>query len=58
MRPMPTRSGWLMLGVFADVRPAATMVVVAGLIDPAMLVEVEVTAWVGEPDRTSGSVPR
>ncbi len=40
--------------VFADVRPAATMVVVAGLIDPAMLVEVEVTAWVGEPGRTSG----
>jgi enamine deaminase RidA (YjgF/YER057c/UK114 family) len=44
--------------VFADVRPAATMVVVAGLIDPAMLVEVELTAWVGEPGRTSGSVPR
>ncbi len=41
-------------GVFGDVRPAATMVVVAGLIDPAMLVEVEVTAWVSEPDRTSG----
>jgi enamine deaminase RidA (YjgF/YER057c/UK114 family) len=34
-------------GVFADLRPAATMVVVAGLIDPAMLVEVELTAWVG-----------
>ena len=31
--------------VFADIRPAATMVVVAGLIDPAMLVEVELTAW-------------
>jgi enamine deaminase RidA (YjgF/YER057c/UK114 family) len=44
--------------VFADVRPAATMVVVAGLIDPAMLVEVELTAWVGEPDRTSGSATR
>jgi enamine deaminase RidA (YjgF/YER057c/UK114 family) len=27
------------------VRPAATMVVVAGLIDPQMLVEVELTAW-------------
>jgi enamine deaminase RidA (YjgF/YER057c/UK114 family) len=40
-------------GVFADIRPAATMVVVAGLIDPAMLVEVEVTAWVGEPGRTN-----
>jgi len=34
--------------VFADIRPAATMVVVAGLIDPAMLVEVELTAWVAE----------
>jgi enamine deaminase RidA (YjgF/YER057c/UK114 family) len=44
--------------VFADVRPAATMVVVAGLIDPAMLVEVEVTAWADEPGRTSGSAPR
>ncbi len=44
--------------VFADVRPAATMVVVAGLIDPAMLVEVEVTAWVDQPGRTSESAPR
>ena len=33
--------------VFGSIRPAATMVVVAGLIDPAMLVEVELTAWVG-----------
>ena len=33
--------------VFGRVRPVATMVVVAGLIDPAMLVEVELTAWVG-----------
>ena len=33
--------------LFGDVRPAATMVVVAGLVDPAMLVEVELTAWVG-----------
>jgi enamine deaminase RidA (YjgF/YER057c/UK114 family) len=31
--------------VFGDIRPAATMVVVAGLIDPTMLVEVELTAW-------------
>ncbi len=31
--------------VFGDIRPAATMVVVAGLVDPAMLVEVELTAW-------------
>lgn len=33
--------------VFGRVRPVATMVVVAGLIDPAMLVEVELTAWAG-----------
>jgi enamine deaminase RidA (YjgF/YER057c/UK114 family) len=33
--------------VFAEIRPAATMVVVAALIDPAMLVEVELTAWAG-----------
>lgn len=32
-------------GVFGTVRPVATMVVVAGLLDPAMLVEVELTAW-------------
>ena len=30
--------------VFADVRPAATAVVVAGLIDPTLLVEIEVDA--------------
>lgn len=32
---------------FADVRPAATMVLVAGLIDAEMLVEVEIEAQVG-----------
>ncbi len=32
--------------VFADIRPAATMVV-AGLIKPEMLVEIEVTAFKG-----------
>jgi len=32
---------------FAEVRPAATMVLVAGLIDEEMLVEVEVEARVG-----------
>jgi len=31
---------------FADVRPAATMVVVAGLIDERMLVEIELEAVV------------
>ena len=32
---------------FARVRPAATMVEVKALIDPAMLVEIEVEAYVG-----------
>ena len=32
--------------VFADIRPAATMVV-AGLIRPEMLIEIEVTAFKG-----------
>ena len=30
--------------VFAEVRPAATAVIVAGLIDPSLLVEIEVDA--------------
>lgn len=34
---------------FRDVRPAATLVQVSGLVDPEMLVEIEVEAIVGEP---------
>jgi enamine deaminase RidA (YjgF/YER057c/UK114 family) len=34
---------------FADIRPAATAVIVAGLLDPAWLVEIEVEAVL--PDR-------
>ena len=30
--------------VFGDVRPASTMVVVAGLLDPAWMVEIEADA--------------
>jgi enamine deaminase RidA (YjgF/YER057c/UK114 family) len=33
--------------VFADVRPAATMIVVAGLLDPRWKVEIEAEAVVG-----------
>lgn len=33
--------------VFRDIRPAATMVQVARLIDPDMLVEIEADAYVG-----------
>jgi enamine deaminase RidA (YjgF/YER057c/UK114 family) len=37
--------------VFGEVRPAATMVQVAGLVDPAHLVEIEVDAIVDDsPD--------
>ncbi len=34
--------------VFADIRPASSLIGVAGLIDPRMLVEVEVEAFRGE----------
>lgn len=30
---------------FRDVRPASTMVEVSGLVDPAMMVEIEADAW-------------
>jgi len=33
---------------FGDIRPAATMVEVSALVDPAMLVEIEVDAHVGD----------
>ena len=36
--------------VFGDVRPATSMVEVAALIDPKMLVEVEAVAWTGSTD--------
>lgn len=35
---------------FRDVRPAATMVEVNGLVDPDMLVEIEVDAVIAGPD--------
>jgi enamine deaminase RidA (YjgF/YER057c/UK114 family) len=34
-------------GLLGDVRPAATMIVVNGFIDPRMLVEIELTGWTG-----------
>ncbi|HEX6887042.1 MAG TPA: Rid family hydrolase [Candidatus Nanopelagicales bacterium] len=36
--------------VLGDVRPAATMVGIAGLVDPQMLVEVELVAWHPDDD--------
>ncbi|MEQ8674334.1 MAG: RidA family protein [Aggregatilineales bacterium] len=33
---------------FRDIRPAATMVEVSGLIDPTMLIEIEVEAYIHE----------
>lgn len=38
--PVATAHG----AVFGEVRPAATLVIVAGLIDPSLLVEIEVDA--------------
>jgi enamine deaminase RidA (YjgF/YER057c/UK114 family) len=35
--------------VFAEVRPAATMVVVAGLLDPRWRVEIEAEAVLDQP---------
>ncbi|HEU4349974.1 MAG TPA: Rid family hydrolase [Actinoplanes sp.] len=32
--------------IFSAVRPAASLLIVAGLLDPDMLVEVEVEAWI------------
>ncbi|MEO3783519.1 RidA family protein [Actinocorallia sp. B10E7] len=34
--------------LFGDVRPASSLLLVAGLIDPRMLVEVEVDAYAGD----------
>jgi enamine deaminase RidA (YjgF/YER057c/UK114 family) len=43
--------------VFADVRPATSLVAVSGLVDPAMLVEIEAEAVVGarvvQPERSA-----
>jgi enamine deaminase RidA (YjgF/YER057c/UK114 family) len=36
--------------IFGTIRPAATMVGVSGLVQPQMLVEVEVVAWRPEDD--------
>jgi enamine deaminase RidA (YjgF/YER057c/UK114 family) len=42
--------------VFCDIRPAATMVVVAGLLHPDHLVEVEVEAYLGGRPGTVGDL--
>ena len=34
--------------IFGDVRPAATMVIVAGLLDPRWKVEIEAEAYIGD----------
>lgn len=43
--------------VLGDVRPAATMVEVSALIDPAMLVEIEVDAYVDGTGANGGNDP-
>lgn len=40
--------------VFGEIKPAATMVEVRSLIDPELLVEIELTAWVMEQGAESG----
>jgi enamine deaminase RidA (YjgF/YER057c/UK114 family) len=40
---------------FREIRPAATMVAVSALVDPDMLVEIEVDAIVGDKTGNSGS---
>lgn len=37
--------------VFAEIRPAATLVQISALVEPALLVEIEVDAVVGEAGR-------
>lgn len=44
--------------VFGDVRPASTMVVVAALLDPRWLVEVEMDAVVGRTGLSSATTDR
>ncbi|NBM16293.1 RidA family protein [Streptomyces sp. GC420] len=41
------------LELFGSVRPAATLVVVSGFVDPRVLVEVELEAFRGLPGRSS-----
>lgn len=43
---------------FASVRPASTMIVVVGLLDPRWLIEVELDAIVGEPGLNPSGSPR
>jgi enamine deaminase RidA (YjgF/YER057c/UK114 family) len=43
--------------VFASIRPVATLVVVRALVDPELLVEIEVDAYVPTPSRTPGGTP-
>jgi len=42
---------------FQDVRPACTLAVVAGLVDPEMLVEIEAEAVVGRDPNRASSTP-
>lgn len=44
--------------IFAAIRPASTMIVVAGLLDPRWLVEVEIDAIVDAPGDPSGTSAR
>ena len=43
--------------IFGAIRPAATLVVVRALVDPELLVEIEVDAYVPTPSRTPEGTP-
>jgi enamine deaminase RidA (YjgF/YER057c/UK114 family) len=42
--------------VFGEIRPAATMVAVAGLVDARLLVEIEVEAYIAAPSGAGAGV--
>ncbi len=53
------RDDWEAIGrahgeVFGEIRPASTMIVVAGLLDPRWKVEIEAEAIVGDADGSPG----
>lgn len=48
----------LLREAFATARPAATMLVVAGLADPAMKIEIEVTARSRSGDQRGSQAPK
>ncbi|UNS96515.1 RidA family protein [Streptomyces tubbatahanensis] len=44
--------------LFGEVRPAASMVIVSGFVDPSLVVEVEVEAYRAQPDPAAEGAPQ